>query len=164
MGLEPVQVHVRQLVVLGQRDNRDHRRAILEKVQVVQGRSVVARGLVLLQRRPIALGFDRQQADALDRLGLCVEVGQVDGAKEQVIDVQGLLIFLEHLEFVRARRSAFRHHGFGVGDGHRAGQAHEQVIGVQADGFADVDARPTEVGLVVVGSDGLGGENVEDLL
>ena len=164
MGLEPVQVHVRQLVVLGQGDDRHHRRAVLEEVQVVQGRGVVARGLVLLQRGAVAARLDRQQADALDGLGLLVEVRQVDGAEEQVVDVQARLLALEHLELVRPCRRHFRHHRFGVGDGHGAGQAHEQVVGVQANGLADVDAGATEVVLVVVGGHRLGGEDVEDLL
>jgi hypothetical protein len=62
-------------------------------VQVVQRRGVVAGVLVLLQRRLVALGFDRQQADAFDGLGDLVEVRQVDGAEEQVVDVQALRLF-----------------------------------------------------------------------
>ncbi len=125
---------------------------------------VVTGILVLLQRGPIALGLDRQQADAFDRLGHFVEVRQVDGTEEQVVDVQTLWLFLEHLELVAARRRGFRHHGLGVGNRHRAGQAHEQVVGVEANGFADVDASATEIVLVVVSRDRLRRQNVENLL
>ncbi|MNZ98881.1 hypothetical protein D3C78_1181860 [compost metagenome] len=103
MGLEPVQVHVRKFVVLGQGDDRHHRRTVLEEVQVVQGCRVITGGLVLFQRCAIALGLDRQQADAFDRLGHLVEVRQVDGAEEQVVDVQTRLVLLEHFEFIRIR-------------------------------------------------------------
>ena len=165
VGLEPVEVHVGQLVVLGQRDDGDHRRAVLEEVQVAKLGGVVLGLLVLLQRFAVALGLDRQQADALDGLGHLVEVRQVDGAEEQVVDIQPCRLFVQHPELVQRRRGTLlRHHRLGISHRHRPGQAHKQIVGIQADGFANVDAGAAEVILVVVGGHRLGGEDVEDLL
>ena len=91
---------------------------------------------------------------------------QVDGAEEQVVDVQPrrALFLVQYAEFLRQLGMLFGHHGFGISHGHWAGQAHEQVVGVEADGLADVDAGAAEVVLVVVAGHRLGSEDVEDLL
>ncbi len=165
MALEPVEIEIGQLVVFRQRDNRHHRRAVLEKVQVTQHASIVAGVLVVIERLAIAIRFDRQQADAFDRLGVLVEMRQVDRAEKEVVDVQPCRFALEDLELFRAGgHRLFGHHRLRIRHCHRPGEAHEQVVGIEADGFTDVDAGAAEIILIVIGGHCLGSENVEDLL
>ena len=81
---------------------------------------------------------------------------QFDGPEEEVVDVQSAVVLRQ------GQRVGYDR--FGIGNGHGAGEAHEEVVGVQADGFTDVDAGIAEIVLVVIGGDGLRRQDVEDLL
>lgn len=110
---------------------------------------------IVVQILPIVARLDGQQADPLYGLGHLVEVGQLDGSNEEVVHIEPTLL---------VKHAAGGRDGLGISHRHRPRQTHEEVVGIEANGLADVDARPAKVVLVVVGGDGLGGENVEDLL